>query len=210
MSSTYHHGDLKSALMRYARLQLENASWEQLSLREMAKAMAVSHAAPYRHFSDKRALLEAVVIAGFEELTGQCRAAADEWECHAHRARLKACGLAYVRFGLHNPRLLNAMFTTLAEPQSGAPLVDTAAVLFDVLMQTVSAGQAAGLLRTGDARAHAHACWAMVHGLSALLAVGMMKATEAQLHERLQSAEASIEVFLDGMAPEASHQTTTR
>lgn len=210
MSSTYHHGDLKSALLRYARLQLENASWEQLSLREMAKAMAVSHAAPYRHFSDKRALLEAVVAEGFAELTGQCSAAVEKCGDDAHRSRLKACGLAYVKFGLHNPRLLNAMFTTLAEPQSGAPLVATATGLFDVLMHTVSAGQAAGMLRAGDARAHAHACWAMVHGLSTLLSVGMMKATAAQLDERLQSAEQSIEVFLDGMAPKASPQVTHR
>ena len=57
MTSPYHHGDLKSTLLAYALEQLEGAGLDGLSMREMAKAVGVSHTAAYRHFADKQALL---------------------------------------------------------------------------------------------------------------------------------------------------------
>lgn len=64
----YHHGDLKNALIRAGRevLESENGS-AGFDLRLVARKAGVSHAAPYRHFFDKRALITAIVEAGFEE-----------------------------------------------------------------------------------------------------------------------------------------------
>ncbi|MBW3550170.1 MAG: lipid IV(A) 3-deoxy-D-manno-octulosonic acid transferase [Proteobacteria bacterium] len=57
----YHHGNLRSALMEAAERALERGGVQALSLRELAREIGVSHAAPRRHFPDRQALLDASV-----------------------------------------------------------------------------------------------------------------------------------------------------
>ena len=58
MARRYHHGDLRSALLRSAECALREKGAAALSLRELARDLGVSHAAPGRHFKDKQALLD--------------------------------------------------------------------------------------------------------------------------------------------------------
>ena len=199
MNTTYHHGDLKAVLLAHARERLERTSLDNVSMREMAKAVGVSHTAAYRHFADKRALLDAVAVQGFEELLLGFRARMEAVPAQP-RARLEACGLAYVAFGLASPRLLAHMFQAVAQPQASEALVGAGARLFEVLREQVAQGQAQGLFRGGEPRQLSHACWAMVHGLSTLLGVGMLKTPDARPEALLESAAQSIGVFLDGLA----------
>ncbi len=67
--SSYHHGDLRAALIKAAAAEIERGGYENLSLRELAQSLGVSRAAPYRHFADRRALLAAVASDGFDRLT---------------------------------------------------------------------------------------------------------------------------------------------
>jgi AcrR family transcriptional regulator len=67
--SSYHHGDLRGALVKAAVTEIERGGYENLSLRELAESLGVSRAAPYRHFADRRALLAAVAADGFDRLT---------------------------------------------------------------------------------------------------------------------------------------------
>ena len=46
---------------------------EALSLRELARALGVSHNAPYKHFTTRDALLAALAAEGFRELTVMAR-----------------------------------------------------------------------------------------------------------------------------------------
>ena len=55
--SSYHHGDLRAALIKAATAEIEHGGYENLSLRELADSVGVSRGAPYRHFADRRALL---------------------------------------------------------------------------------------------------------------------------------------------------------
>src|SRR5689334_10411721 len=64
----YHHGDLRNGLLEAARTILEEESLSALTLRAVARKAGVSHAAPYRHFSNHEALLVELSIEGFEEL----------------------------------------------------------------------------------------------------------------------------------------------
>ena len=59
-TSNYHHGNLREALIGNAVKILEEEGIEALTLRRVARASGVSQAAPYSHFSDKRALIKAV------------------------------------------------------------------------------------------------------------------------------------------------------
>src|SRR3954469_5833254 len=65
----YHHGDLRAALVEAASQAVDAGGPEAVSLRDLAKALGVSTAAPYRHFADRRALLSEVAARGFVHLT---------------------------------------------------------------------------------------------------------------------------------------------
>ena len=73
---SYHHGDLRQALIRSALEILSQAGVAGLSLRAAARRARVSAMAPYRHFADKEALLAAVAEYGFQHLAGRLAAAA--------------------------------------------------------------------------------------------------------------------------------------
>ncbi|MEW2235322.1 helix-turn-helix domain-containing protein, partial [Streptomyces sp. NPDC024062] len=61
----YHHGNLRTDLLDAAERSLRAHGAEQLSLRDLARDVGVSHAAPRRHFADRRALLDALAESGF-------------------------------------------------------------------------------------------------------------------------------------------------
>lgn len=110
MSTSYHHGDLPNALVRAAMELPEEGGAGNLSLRAAARRAGVSTAAPYRHSSDRGALLSAVAAVGYQELAERLSA--------VHPAPstpddLAAAAVAYVQFALARPGLFRVMF---AEP----------------------------------------------------------------------------------------------
>ena len=67
--SGYHHGDLRNALIIAAAELIEENGSVEFAMVDAARRAGVSSAAPYRHFKDKDALLEAVTQLGFLALT---------------------------------------------------------------------------------------------------------------------------------------------
>ena len=70
--TSYHHGDLRRALIDAAIPVLREKGVVGLSLRELAGELGVSHGAPYRHFRNKSELLEGIAIVGYRELAEIC------------------------------------------------------------------------------------------------------------------------------------------
>src|SRR5271154_7271500 len=66
--ASYHHGDLRRALVDAAAQLVSCCGPTAVSLREVARIVGVSHNAPYRHFPTREALLAAVAAYGFELL----------------------------------------------------------------------------------------------------------------------------------------------
>lgn len=64
----YHHGDLRRTLIETAMGMLHEDKGWQFTLREVARRAGVSHAAPYKHFPDKAALLSEMALIGFDTL----------------------------------------------------------------------------------------------------------------------------------------------
>src|ERR1700733_8254711 len=93
----YHHGNLRTALLRQAQRTVRERGVQQLSLRELAREVGVSHAAPRRHFPDRQALLDALAQAGFERL-GDALLQARDRAGEGFEPRLKAISAAYVEF----------------------------------------------------------------------------------------------------------------
>ena len=93
---TYHHGDLRNSLLQTARTMINRDGIAGVSLRAIAREAEVSSAAPYRHFEDKTALLEAVAEDGFRVLIQACE---DAEAAHPDdpRAQFFAMGYASIR-----------------------------------------------------------------------------------------------------------------
>jgi AcrR family transcriptional regulator len=108
--STYHHGDLRAALVNAAAAEIERSGYETLSLRELAASLGVSRAAPYRHFVDRRALLAALAAEGFDDLTAIHRKAIAGGK--TPQARLIAAGRGYLAFAAERPQLFRLMFVS--------------------------------------------------------------------------------------------------
>ena len=65
---TYHHGDLKAVILAKAAALVAERGADGISLRELARAAGVSHAAPAHHFTDRRGLFTALATEGFRLL----------------------------------------------------------------------------------------------------------------------------------------------
>ena len=157
--STYHHGDLRAALLQAAAELLEEQGLADLSLREAARRAGVSHNAPYRHFPDRSALLAALAAEGFRML-------GDALEGKAGRDR----GEAYVRFALAHPNRFRLMFGGQIEIGKHPELQKAATRTYEGL---VDAFRAQGDIANPERAAAA--AWALTHGLSHLLLDGHFK-----------------------------------
>jgi AcrR family transcriptional regulator len=107
---TYHHGNLRAALITAAAAEIERIGYENLSLRELAASLNVSRAAPYRHFADRRTLLAALAAGGFDELATIYRKVIGAGK--TPQTRLNASGRAYLAFAAERPQLFRLMFSS--------------------------------------------------------------------------------------------------
>ena len=137
--ATYHHGDLRAALIKVASAEIERSGYENLSLRELAASLGVSRAAPYRHFVDRRALLVAVAAAGFDELAAAQRKAMGR----TPQARLTAAGHGYLAFAAERPQLFRLMLASDLLSGATAPpdpaLIKAATACYEVFEGLVAA-----------------------------------------------------------------------
>src|SRR3981081_1592530 len=138
----YHHGNLRSALLAEAERTVRERGVQELSLRELAREVGVSHGAPRRHFADRQALLDALAEAGYARLGAELRSAADA-AGEEFEPRLHATAAAYVRFATRDAALLELMFAGKQREESGA-LHEAADRAFSVVLELIPQGQAQG------------------------------------------------------------------
>jgi AcrR family transcriptional regulator len=165
--ATYHHGDLRAALVRAAMELLEDGGESALSLRAVARRAGVSPAAPYRHYADREALVSAVAAVGYRELAERLAAAHPSPSTPDQLARVAT---AYVQFALERPALFRMMFTEPCDRDNDERVAATAAVS-QYLRAIVERS-----FPQADAEALATAIWALVHGLAFLHLDGKLDA----------------------------------
>jgi AcrR family transcriptional regulator len=170
----YHHGNLRTALLAQAALIVRERGVAELSLRELAREVGVSHGAPRRHFPDRQALLDALAEEGFARLGGDLRDAVDRAGSE-FQARLQATASAYVRFATRDAALLQLMFASKHGEQSGA-LHEAAGRAFSVLLELIEQGQAESAIDSGDPERVGLVLFATIQGIAALHSGGMVTA----------------------------------
>jgi AcrR family transcriptional regulator len=182
----YHHGNLRTALLERAERTVRERGVQELSLRELAREVGVSHAAPRRHFADRQALLDALAEAGFARLGAELRRAVDRAGAD-FEARLHATASAYVRFATRDAALLELMFAGKYREESGT-LREAADRAFAVMLEVIEQGQAEGALEGGDPERVGRVLFATLQGIAALVTAGMLRAE--QLDELVADATA--------------------
>jgi AcrR family transcriptional regulator len=167
----YHHGDLRSALLAAAEVELAERGIEAFSLRSVAKRAGVSHAAPAHHFGDTNGLLTALAAEGYRQLlAAQSRRGAQA--APDPRSQLLASGLGYIDFAMERPALFRLVFGSARPDHAQADLQAAGAAAYTHLTAQVFA---AG----GRTVADETAVWATAHGLADLLSAGRIKGVAA-------------------------------
>jgi AcrR family transcriptional regulator len=183
---TYHHGDLRQALIEEAIALIAEQGVSNWSLREVARRIGVSHTAPYRHFADRDALLAAVAEKGFQQMVAHLLQALKQ-SSGEHSEQLQAIGIAYVQYAIAHLSEYEVMFRhsrKMDEKQYPA-LTEAATKAFMVLVNVIVEGQKESAFRSGNPKELAWVAWSLVHGLSMLLVDGQIQDLEGTTVETL-------------------------
>ena len=164
---SYHHGNLREALVEAARRLIAERGLGGFAFAELARAAGVSPAAPYRHFRDRGALVSELARRGFLRLEQDLQAAWNEGRPDP-AAAIERCGRAYLQFARRDPASYAAMFDG-APGEIDPDLRNAADAAFAVVR---SAADAACLAAPSTGRPPAlmvalHV-WTLCHGTAAL------------------------------------------
>ncbi|MBI5960898.1 MAG: TetR/AcrR family transcriptional regulator [Chloroflexi bacterium] len=176
MTTNYHHGDLKNALIRAGIEILSKEGMQALSLRNVAKKAGVSHAAPYAHFADKQALIAAIAAEGYKKLYQQLVTAQNS--TNDPLARLLAVAHAYIQFAIDEADHFKITFSGVVEVEQNYPeYVEQSKQCFGLVVAVVADCQAEGTLLQGDTQLIAVSIWASIHGFVLLLQGNQLPST---------------------------------
>ncbi len=184
-NNTYHHGDLKEALIAASHKILREKGADSLSLRAVAAEVGVSHMAPYSHFKSKKSLFQDVAASGFDELANKMIQDSEGLSIPAEL--ILSYGTTYIEFALAQPQLYRLMLGQVENlgrrnspkadqaKQAKKTNADVSAELqrsskrpFDLLESAFAQTSR----HESKVKAQALGAWAMVHGMAALLIEG--------------------------------------
>jgi AcrR family transcriptional regulator len=166
---SYHHGDLRAALVSAGLQILKKEGLEALSLREVARQAGVSHQAPYHHFPTRGHLMAAIAAEGFEKLSEALETIQEGAENPIDAAQ--RTGVRYVTFAAENPERFKLMFGGAIGSREPYPELDAAARrVFTLLVRPF--GLAANEKRGPNPVVLT--LWSTVHGLAALAVDGQI------------------------------------
>lgn len=180
---SYHHGDLRQALIEAATEVLRERGVAGFTLRECARRAGVSHAAPAHHFGDVTGLLSAVAAEGFRQLS----AVLDDADAGATDdldERFSATIRSYVDFARSRPELFRVMFRRDLLDEASDELHAAAAATFARLTSVIRSQRGEddidedGLVAVGsetDLQDDIMIGWCHIHGLAHLLIEGQLQ-----------------------------------
>ncbi len=190
-ADTYHHGNLRQALLEHAVELAKTGGPEAVVLRDVQRMAGVSNSAAYRHYTDRDALLAAVTeyaqMRLADAMVARMNAVPDRGS-RAGRAlgRLRATGQGYIDFALAQPGLFRTAFAHSGSEvightrhtDGGEPAHDDRHP-FHILIRCIDDLVAVGVLSPDRRDGLDEAAWAAVHGLSTLFLDGPPSVSDA-------------------------------
>ncbi|MEP3197099.1 MAG: TetR/AcrR family transcriptional regulator [Lentilitoribacter sp.] len=172
-SKSYHHGNLRKALLEAAELELIEKGVEKFSLRGVAKRAGVSHAAPAPHFGDVTGLLSALASVSFKRFAQAMQSSSDAVEDNhpeKSKAKLVAIGMGYIKYASEHSDMFDLQFSSERIDPSKAFLEKLSSNSYDVLEAHVQAVLQLDDRKLEDEPDAAPMMWATTHGLASLFA----------------------------------------
>lgn len=168
MAKVYHREDLRRELVDAAYAYVCDHGHDDLSIRKLSQIVEVSSAAPYHHFSDRRAVLVAVAERGFQMLRLSISDGAKS--CQQPRDRLAAAARSFFDFPLRFAKLFELMYDSELTKPSVDPEVE---VQYQQIYLPIVADFCALTGSDDEAAVRVQIYWATIFGFAFLSARGM-------------------------------------
>lgn len=192
--TTYHHGDLRAALIEAGLALAREGGPQAVVLREATRRAGVAPNAAYRHFSNHQALFEAVRTAALGALA---RAIEDELEkteslhdpAQRARAMLAAVGRGYLGFAQAETGWFRTAFAfgpfDVEVPADTARTAAKGLNPFELLSYALDTMVQAGVLPADRRLGAEFLAWSSVHGLALLMIDGPLRGAPSVMRAAL-------------------------
>lgn len=192
-ADTYHHGDLRRALLDTAVELARAGGPDAVVMRDVQRRAGVSNAAAYRHYADRDALLGAVIAYALNRLAATMHESLDAVPDRGPRkrralARFRATGQAYVDFALAEPGLFRTAFA--AHPASREAVIAAESIAgqnhpFQILQHCIDDLVATEAISPRRRAGLDEAAWAAVHGLATLFLDGALSGLDDEQKQQI-------------------------
>lgn len=198
---TYHHGNLRDALIKAGMRAVAENGPDGFSLRGVATRAGVTAPAVYRHFKDKDELLAAIAGECSERLAATVLEAVAQADDDA-LARFRAVGIAYVQFAVAHPEHFRAMTVPGLQDRVPEEQRQRNREWHAAQHRDLEAGQRAGVIVEMPINELLIAAHALVHGLAHMIVEGQLGDVSAARAKELAIAVTG--AFGAGLIPRAT------
>jgi AcrR family transcriptional regulator len=196
----YHHGQLRAALLEASLAILGERGAEQLTMREAARRVGVSPAAPFRHFPSKAALIAAIAEEAVKRLCHEIEQALAASAKKDPLQRYRAIGLAYLRWAFANPTLFEVISTRdLFDLDDARGLRGQNQRLIELTEQTLKEAADCALVERAEISSILIAGRALVYGLARMQLDGQFPRWGVEADSVTPSAIEALDLFISGL-----------
>jgi AcrR family transcriptional regulator len=199
--ASYHHGNLRKALVDAALRMIRENGLESVSVREVAKRAGVSSGAPFRHFPSRTALMTAVAEQAMSRFRDEIVRALEEVEGDAPLARFRALGTAYMRWVVRNPAHFEVISNrALIDFEGSDSLRRDNAEIRSLMEELLTEQRRDGPLRNDDVKAISFAARALAYGVARMFVDGHFAQWDIPANRAEGAFTAAFDLFVDGIA----------
>ncbi|MER9342330.1 TetR/AcrR family transcriptional regulator [Mesorhizobium sp. M0601] len=195
--TSYHHGNLREALIDAAVQLVEEGGLDNVSVREAAKRAGVSPGAPFRHFSNKTALMTAVAEQAMSRFRSEITKAVEHVATDDPIERFAAVGVAYLRWAIRNPTHFQIISTrSLIDWDNSESLRHDNEAVRSLVEGSMAEAQRRNLLRSDNIAETQIAARALVYGLARMCIDGHFAQWAVAGHTAERTAEDALKHFV--------------
>jgi len=163
----YHHGDLKKLLIMSVIEAVKNDNLEKFSIREAARLLEVSPAAPYNHFNDKQELILASIFFCKNEFINYLKNKILINESHTNK-KLAVIGKSYLQYANDNPEVFIFMFS---QTLSNKDRINNYQEFHQLFLTAINESfNLDDLRKRVSMNSAVNAAWSIIHGTACLIA----------------------------------------
>ena len=163
----YHHGDLKKLLIMSVIEAVKNDNLEKFSIREAARLLEVSPAAPYNHFNDKQELILASIYFCKNEFINYLKNKILINESHTNK-NLAIIGKSYLQYANDNPEVFIFMFS---QTLSNNDRINNYQEFHQLFLTAINESfNLDDLRKRVSMNSAVNAAWSIIHGTACLIA----------------------------------------